>query len=513
MNRLVPRSLAGQMAILIGVALLVAQLANMALLLNQREKLTLAQAEGPAINQFVSCLGDHVAAKPEDRREAMESRACRRAWLQITPQSTVADDVRRPGLEARLLRALVDAGVPARAVRAARREETFPNRPDWFRPNGQRPNGAGQNTAGQNAAGQNSSQNPSNREAPRAEASRQGEPRSDQRARGGEPRRNDWGWGRSDEPPREFRQLHLTVQLADGQWFEGKMLTPGRDPLLTRSLISATVFLYLVVLGATVAIAAWLARPLRELTASAEAFGGRGEPPEVTPRGPGDVRRLIAAFNGMNRRVQGLMIEKDRMLGAIGHDLRTPLASLRIRAENMDPPEERERLVATIEEATAMLEDILVLARTGQSGEAAREMDMAALLDTMVEEYRELGRPVTLSPSERTVAKVQPALLRRAIRNLIENAVAYGGSATVQVGRQGKTVSISILDDGPGIPEEALGRVMQPFERGEESRNRATGGAGLGLAIADAIVQGHGGQLALENRPEGGLKATLHLPG
>src|SRR4029079_640784 len=190
-----------------------------------------------------------------------------------------------------------------------------------------------------------------------------------------------------------------------------------------------TLLLYLIVLGAGVWIAMRLARPLRDLTRAADAFGGRTDPVAVPVRGPSDLRSAIEAFNAMNRRVLSLVDEKDRMLGVIGHDLPPPLASLRIRVESMEPEEDRAAAIAKIAELTAMLEDILVLARSGRAREESRSVDLAALAEAVVEECRDLGQPVELAESARLVAEAQPMLLRRALRNLIENAVKYGGNA------------------------------------------------------------------------------------
>jgi signal transduction histidine kinase len=214
----------------------------------------------------------------------------------------------------------------------------------------------------------------------------------------------------------------------------------------------------------------------------------------------------------MRARTLALLDEKDRMLGAIGHDLRTPLASLRIRAENMGPEEERERLVATLGEMHATLEDILVLARTGRSSEAARPVDVAALAEAVTEELRDLGRAVEFTGGERAVLAVRPNLLRRALRNLADNAVAYGGGAQLRVEQDGEAVRLVVEDDGPGIPRERIADVLEPFRRLEESRSRESGGAGLGLAIAQAVAAAHDGFLSLENRPEGGLRAVIRLP-
>ncbi|HEX8261294.1 MAG TPA: HAMP domain-containing sensor histidine kinase, partial [Allosphingosinicella sp.] len=211
-------------------------------------------------------------------------------------------------------------------------------------------------------------------------------------------------------------------------------------------------------------------------------------------------------------RTIALLDEKDRMLGAIGHDLRTPLASLRIRAENMGPEEERERLVATVEEMTATLDDILTLARTGRAREPVRPVDIAALAEAVAEELRDLGQPVSCEPSPRAVLAVQANLLRRALRNLLDNAVRHGGGGRVAVEARDDRVEIRVEDVGPGIPPERLDEVLEPFRRLETSRNRESGGAGLGLAIAHAVALAHGGRLTLANRAGGGLRASLILP-
>jgi signal transduction histidine kinase len=199
------------------------------------------------------------------------------------------------------------------------------------------------------------------------------------------------------------------------------------------------------------------------------------------------------------------------MLGAIGHYLRTPHATLRIRNEGMEPLEEREAAIRKIEEMSATLEDMLVLARSGRQRETARATDIAALVETLVDEYQDLGAPVSWHPSERVVLTVQANLLKRALRNLVDNAVKYGGSATLALAHQSDALAIAVTDQGPGIPTGQLERITEPFYRLESSRNRETGGTGLGLAIARAIAESHGGTLTLESTSSG-LTASIRLP-
>jgi signal transduction histidine kinase len=256
-----------------------------------------------------------------------------------------------------------------------------------------------------------------------------------------------------------------------------------------------------------------ITRPLAALTKRLETFAEtRAIEGQIEESGPGDTRRLIAAHNAMEGRIAALLDEKDVMLGAIGHDLKTPLAALRVRIESVPDPTERERMATTIEDIANTLDDILSLARVGRSTDPLEVTDLGALVAAVVEEFEDMEEPVTLASSERIAMPLRATWLRRALRNLIGNALRYGERASVSLRREGDQAVIAIEDDGPGIPESELSRMMEPFARGEGSRNRSTGGAGLGLAIARAIAEQHGGRLVLTNRTGGGLRVELRLP-
>jgi signal transduction histidine kinase len=253
-------------------------------------------------------------------------------------------------------------------------------------------------------------------------------------------------------------------------------------------------------------------RPLAQLTSRVDAFSRNpDEAAELEPSGPEDIRRLITAHNAMEARVASLLDEKDVMLGAIGHDLKTPLAALRVRIESVEDDVQRERMAGSIQDITHTLDDILSLARIGRSGVEAERVDLSALTASVVEEFEDLSQDVTLTKGERCVREVQVTWLKRALRNLISNAVRYGKEAQVSLLTRDGRVIIRVDDKGPGIPEEAIAAMLEPFHRGEASRNRATGGAGLGLTLARAIAEQHGGELVLSNRPEGGLRAEIRL--
>ena len=304
------------------------------------------------------------------------------------------------------------------------------------------------------------------------------------------------------------------AQIEDGRWITVRARMPVPQQRLGAGIIIQTIILGLMLLVALGFVARRVRRPLTALAkAAADTRPGDAAQP-VAEDGPEDVRALIRAFNSMRGRIHSMLGEKDRMLGAVGHDLRTPLASLRVRVESVADARQRDAMIATIEEMAAMLDDILALARAGQPRDERVETDLAALLASVTEDYQALDKPVSLA-SEGVIAvrRVRPVALRRAVRNLIDNAVAYGGSATIGLNDvAGGSVAICITDRGPGIAPERIADLTQAFARGEESRNRETGGSGLGLAIARVIADGEGGRLEIANREGGGLIARIVLP-
>jgi len=207
-----------------------------------------------------------------------------------------------------------------------------------------------------------------------------------------------------------------------------------------------------------------------------------------------------------------LLDNRTRMLAALSHDLRTPLTLLRLRTENLQEAEERERMLATIGELDAMIEASLNFARDQATAETWRRTDVTALLASIIDDMADAGMPVSMTPAEPVVLECQPGALRRALTNLIDNAVKYGQSARAAIVVSPLAVRIDIDDNGPGIPPAELQRVFEPFHRLEQSRSRDTGGTGLGLPIALSIVQAHRGDITLTNRPDGGLRASVSLP-
>lgn len=309
-----------------------------------------------------------------------------------------------------------------------------------------------------------------------------------------------------------WRGLTASVELGEGQWLQFATTLPDTGPT-----ISSRLMLALAVITAMIAmLTAWAARrmtaPLRLLSDAATRLGRDVEAPALSVSGSLEMQRAAAAFNEMQGKLRRLIDNRTMMLAAISHDLRTQLTLLRLRAETVGQGEDRERMLKTIGEMEDMLAATLSFAREEAKGEASRRADVSALVSSIVADMNDAGLAVgegSVEPG--VIAECKPLALRRAITNLIDNAVKYGERATVSLQVQGGSVVIAVDDDGPGIPEDQLAKVLQPFYRVETSRSRETGGIGLGLAIASSIAEAHGGSLGLINLPEGGLRATMQL--
>ncbi|NJC32769.1 signal transduction histidine kinase [Sphingomonas jejuensis] len=306
--------------------------------------------------------------------------------------------------------------------------------------------------------------------------------------------------------------LLISVELQPGRWLSAIAVIPSPDYGVVAWLLFQTLVLYGVVLVPVLWIGGRMGRPLGELRAAANSFRSTAPAVPVAERGPEDIRGLIGAFNAMRTRIAGMLDEKDRMLGAIGHDLRTPLASLRVRAEFVDDETERDRMARTIDDMNRTLDDILSLARLGRPSEAPSRVDLPALIETVLADFIDLGADVAFEPGPRIVASVRANLVARAVRNMVENAVKYGGSARVRVRTDLDQLVVEVDDDGPGIPNHQIAHMFEPFTRLDSSRNREKGGVGLGLALANAIARLHDGEMTLRNREGGGLRASMRLP-
>jgi len=279
-------------------------------------------------------------------------------------------------------------------------------------------------------------------------------------------------------------------------------------------------------LGAVIVVALvavrWATRPLQQLASAANAFAHDLDAPPLALAGPAEVRRAAEAFNFMQARLRQLVVERGRALAAVSHDLRTPLTRMRLRAELVDDPAVQHKLNADIDAMQTMVNSVLDYLRGLEDTEPVQQINVWALLSSIVDDERALGRQVHLhepQPSDADADRPAPAplpgklsLLKRAVTNLIDNAVAQGQRVQVRIEDSAAALTVVVEDDGPGIPEADLARVAQPFVRLDASRCLDTGGVGLGLAIVRDAAAYHGGALRLENRSGTGLRASLVLP-
>ncbi|MFH1602700.1 MAG: ATP-binding protein [Pseudomonadota bacterium] len=280
------------------------------------------------------------------------------------------------------------------------------------------------------------------------------------------------------------------------------------ESLLPRLLLNLAIF---AVLGAVVVRA--ITRSLARLARAAEQIGADPEGVPLPERGPSEVRSVIHAFNRMRLDLRSYLLERARMLGAISHDLQTPITRLRLRAEMIEDAESRAKFVRDLDEMGAMAGSTLEFFKSLGNEPQRQPLDVGALVASLCEDWSETGRDVTAQGVTRAPYNSHPRALRRCLDNLVENAVRYGERARISIEDDDAALRIAVRDDGPGIPEQDLERVFEPFFRLEQSRNRDSGGTGLGLAIARNIARWHGGDIHLSNAPDGkGLIAELVLP-
>ena len=310
----------------------------------------------------------------------------------------------------------------------------------------------------------------------------------------------------------EFGDLRASVPLPDGQWLTFATMLPERGPAVSRQFLFSMGLMGVIILAVSVWAVRRITAPLASLSTAAERLGNDLDAPPMPDTGTTETRQASRAFNIMQARLRGLIENRTRMLAAISHDLRTPLTLLRLRAENVENASERDKMLTTIAEMDSMVGATLQFARDEKETEPRRPTDIAALVQSVVDDMADAGLPVAMDPAQSVVIECRPNALKRAIRNLIDNAVKHGTSAKVAIAGGPKSIEITIDDQGPGIPEEELACVFQPFYRIDASRNAESGGIGLGLAITLSIVQAHGGQLKLTNRGQGGLRASAILP-
>lgn len=262
----------------------------------------------------------------------------------------------------------------------------------------------------------------------------------------------------------------------------------------------------------TAVVVRMMTRPLDRLADAADALGRDPERPPLTVEGSTEVRGAIEAFNHMQSEIRAYVLERTRMLGAISHDLKTPITRMRLRAEMLPDGAVRDKFVRDLEDMEAMVGSTLELFRALDKEPQRHPVDVTALIESIVDDFRESGHEVPVAGAPHGNYHGHPEALRRCLTNLVENALRYGTRAEIAIDDDAGRLRILVRDHGPGIPPEELERVFEPFFRLEESRNRESGGSGLGLSIARNIARWHGGEVILSNAPGGGLLAELRLP-
>lgn len=306
--------------------------------------------------------------------------------------------------------------------------------------------------------------------------------------------------------------LLIAIELGDGTWLnaENQFRAPPKARFWAVSSILACMIIVIAVVS--LLLLRRIIGPMRQLSEAAEKLGRGEDAQPLAETGPREVRTTVRAFNDMSERLTRFMNDRTQMLAATSHDLRTPLTSLRLRAELVEDLELKSKMLASLDEMQRMVEAMLAFAREDSAHEETRDVDLGSLIQSIVDELNDLGHEATFASDATCVVRGRPFTLTRAIRNIVENAARHGGGAFVGLEQHEGEAAIIISDNGPGIPESDLAQVFNPFVRLDKARNQESGGMGLGLGIARTIVRGHGGEITLSNKPDGGLIAIIHLP-
>lgn len=310
----------------------------------------------------------------------------------------------------------------------------------------------------------------------------------------------------------ENRIVQASVRLSDGTWVNFALTLVRPSSLLSHRAILSTLIMALGVALFSVWATRWIGQPLATFARAADRLGRDVNAAPLPPGGPKEVRSAAAAFNQMQDRIRRFVEDRTRMLAAISHDLRSPITRLQLRAEMLPEGETRSRMLADLADMADMVSSTLEFARGESSDEAVQAIDLAATLGAICDNASDIGLAAEYDWSGRLVCTCRPLALKRALTNLIENAARYGGKALVRTDQRGRDIRVVIQDDGPGIPPDSMEKVFTPFYRLEPSRNRKTGGMGLGMTVARTIIRAHGGDITLENKPDGGLRVTATLP-
>lgn len=473
-HRLIPRSLTSHIIILVLASLAVSHLVSLSILRDERQQALRFAARDQAIDRLAAVV-QLLEQTPRDLHAGvLRAASTPRLWFRVVDRTDLpAVAETEPAVRAREY--LTDRlGVPADTVRVSFQKTWHPWRDHHDDDHGDR--------------------------------------HEDDEDHGRE-RDDDHGDGRP--PVLEGAGMTAAIRLSDGRWLESTTVFSGRDrPWGGPAVISLCLSAFGVVVIVTILVRRAM-RPVKRLSEAVERTG-RGEPVDpVEETGPEDIRLLIRSFNTMRDRLDRFIRDRMTMLAAMSHDLRTPITTLRLRAELLEDGEDKTSILETLNELQNMAEEVLSFIRSDTRHEDSRPVDIAALVDSAAEDVRAAsGATIDFDPGKTgpIVVNCRSGALKRAVRNIVENAVRYGTCATITVTATAGSVVIEIHDDGPGIPEDMQEKLFEPFVRLDTSRSRDTGGVGLGLAIARSIVLAHGGEISLRNRTQGGLAVRIAIP-
>lgn len=307
-------------------------------------------------------------------------------------------------------------------------------------------------------------------------------------------------------------RLQGGIELNNGRWLSFTSLTDNDIPGWSAKAVLSFIVLAALLTGLMIWLLQRTTRPLKELAQQAERLGRGDKPEPINESGPREIRDTLTAFNRMQDRLDRFVSDRTRMLAAISHDLRTPITTLQLRCEFLPDGDDKQKIQQGLKRMEQMLNATLQFAREDGLAEPIKNLDLTSLLQSLCDDLQDSGHTVTLPEQDTVLYRGRPSALRRALQNLLDNGVKYGGQVQVNLIAFPEQIRIDIRDLGPGIPPAQLEEVFKPFTRLDAARNVADGSIGLGLAIARTLIHQHGGQLLLSNHPQGGLLAQIFLP-
>ncbi|MDX8495979.1 ATP-binding protein [Mesorhizobium sp. VK22B] len=307
-------------------------------------------------------------------------------------------------------------------------------------------------------------------------------------------------------------KLTASLRFSDGQWLNFTEPNTPAGPILSWDSLP----LYSLIAGLIVVMSIWslrrLTAPYRMMETAVNRIGNDLKSPPIAETGSREIRAAAKAVNAMQMRLRDYVEDREHLAAALAHDLRTPLTRMRLRLELLRKSPTREALAHDLADIESIASSVIDFAKFEVTEEKAERIDFWSLVESVADMFEDASFDEGATPTRGLVCIARPVALRRCITNLVQNAVTYGKKAHIGVRRSGDTITLSIRDEGPGIPQAKLDQVFGSFVRLEQSRNRETGGLGLGLTIARNIARGAGGEINLSNHPDGGLLTELRLP-